>query len=94
MLRVAPAERIRLVEAVSSLQRLRREMGRLSETDEDYRRKKRALGAVIKELKSTSDDDEQSASSAHAVTQPSHNGRPGSLSPSRLKTSSRPAHCE
>jgi hypothetical protein len=94
MPRVAPAERIRLVEAVSSLQRLRREMGRLSETDEDYKKKKRALEAVIRELQSASDGDAQSASSAHALTQPSPNGRSGSLSRSRLKTSSRPAHCE
>jgi hypothetical protein len=94
MPRVAPAERIRLVEAVSSLQRLRREMGRLSETNEDYGKKKRALEAVIKELQSASDGDAQPASSAHALTQPSHNGRSGSHSRSRLKSSSRPAHCE
>jgi len=91
---VAPAERIRLVEAVSSLQRLRREMGRLSETNEDYKKKKRALEAVIKELQSASEGEAQSARLAHALTQPSNNGRSGSLSRSRLKTSSRPAHCE
>ncbi len=50
MPRVAPAARIRMIEAVSNLQRLRREMGRLSETDKDYTKKKRALEAVIKEL--------------------------------------------
>ena len=94
MPRVAPAERIRLVEAVSSLQRLRREMGRLSETDEDCKKKKRSLEAVIKDLQSASDSDAQSASSAHALTEPSRHGRSGSLSRSRLKTSSRPAHCE
>ena len=48
--RRTPAARTRLVEAVASLQRLRREMGRLSEMDEDYKKKKRALRAVIKEL--------------------------------------------
>ena len=52
MPRVSPAARIRLVEALTSLQRLRREMGRLSKTDEDYKKKKRALEAVIKELQS------------------------------------------
>jgi len=50
MPRLTPAVRIRLVEAVTSLQRLRREIGRLSEMDEDYKKKKRALEAVIKEL--------------------------------------------
>ena|SRR5215469_13672625 len=43
--------RIRLVEAVACLQRLRREMGRLSEMDEDYKKKKLALEVVIKKLK-------------------------------------------
>lgn len=55
MPRVPPAERIRIVQAVANLQRLRREMGRLSEKDEDYEKKKRALAAVIKELQSGSD---------------------------------------
>ena len=50
MPRVAPAARIRIVQAVANLQKLRREMGRLSEKDEDYQKKKRALAAVIKEL--------------------------------------------
>ena len=50
MPRIAPAARIRLVEAISSLQRLRREMARLSETDEDEA-KKCALKAVIEKLK-------------------------------------------
>ena len=94
MPRVAPAERIRHVELVSSLQRLRREMGRLSETDEDYKKKKRTLDAVIKELQSTSDGDAQSAGSAHALTQPSYSGKAGSLSRSRPKTSPRPGRCE
>jgi hypothetical protein len=66
MPRVAPAARIRLLEAVNSLQRLRREMGRLSETDEDYKKKKRALEAVIKELQSHSDGAPQEVSSAHS----------------------------
>jgi len=52
MSRVAPTARIRLVEAITSLQRLRREMAHLSETDEDYKKKKRALEAVIRELQS------------------------------------------
>ena len=52
MSRVVPAARVRLVEAVTRLQRLRREIGRLSETDEDYKKKKLALEAVIKELQS------------------------------------------
>lgn len=55
MPRVAPAARIRLAEAVSSLQRLRREMGRFSEADDDYKKKKDALEAVIKELQSALD---------------------------------------
>ena len=68
MPRLTPAARIRLVEAVASLQRLRREMGHLSEMDEDYKKKKRALGAVIKELQLASDGETQRANSAHAVT--------------------------
>jgi hypothetical protein len=70
MARVAPAARIRSVEALISLQKLRREMGRLSETDEDYKKKKRALKAVIKELQSAVDG-VQAVSSAHALTQSS-----------------------
>ena len=50
MRRVAPATRMRLVEAISGLQRLRREMARLSHVDENYESKKRALQAVIQEL--------------------------------------------
>jgi hypothetical protein len=94
MPRVAPAARICLVEAVTSLQRLRREMGRLSETDEDYKKKKRALEAVIKELQSVPDGEAQAVSSAQALTQSSHKERLGSLSRSRSKSSSRPAHRE
>jgi len=59
MPRLVPAARIRLVEAVTSLQRLRREMGRLSEKDEDYKKKKRILEAVIKELQSASQNEAQ-----------------------------------
>ena len=50
MSRIAPATRIRLVEAISGLQRLRREMARLSHVDENYDGKKRALQAVIQKL--------------------------------------------
>jgi uncharacterized protein YjiS (DUF1127 family) len=50
MPRLTPAARIRLIQAVTSLQRLRREMEHLSEMDEDYKKKKRALKDVIKEL--------------------------------------------
>ena len=92
MPRVAPAARIRIVQAVANLQRLRHEMGRLSEKDEDYQKKKRALAAVIKELQSGSDE-AQEISSEHALTQSSHKERSGSLSRSRSKSSSRPAHC-
>ena len=42
MSRIAPATRIRLVEAISGLQRLRREMARLSQVDENYDAKKHA----------------------------------------------------
>jgi hypothetical protein len=63
MPRAAPAARIRLLQAVASLQPLRREMGRLSETDEVYKKKKRALESVIKELQSESEDKAQAASS-------------------------------
>ena len=51
MPRAAPATRIRLVEALSGLQRLRREMARLSQGDKTYESKKRALQAAIQELK-------------------------------------------
>jgi hypothetical protein len=40
---------------VTSLQRLRREMGCLSKTDEDYKKKKCVLEAVIKEFQSAPD---------------------------------------
>jgi predicted nucleic acid-binding Zn-ribbon protein len=63
MRHLSPAARIRLVQAVRSLQRLRREMGHLSETDEDYEKKKRALEAAIKELQSESEDKNQAATS-------------------------------
>jgi hypothetical protein len=53
MSRVAPAARIRLIEAISSLQRLRREMARLSQTDKDYDSKKRALHATIEHLRNS-----------------------------------------
>ena len=49
---VAPAARVAFVlEAVSGLQRLQREMARLSQRDEDYGSKKRALQAAIQELR-------------------------------------------
>jgi hypothetical protein len=92
MPRVAASARIRLVEAVSNLQRLRREMGRLSETDEDYKQKKSALKAVIKELQSALGGAEV-IGGAHARTKSSHNERSELLSRSWLKTSSRPARC-
>ena len=94
MPRLTPAARVRLVEAATSLQRLRREMGRLSETDEDYKEKKRALEAVIKELQLAPAGKAQAVSSAQALTQSSHKDRSGSLSRSRSKSSTRPAHCE
>jgi hypothetical protein len=50
MPRFAPASRIRLVEALSGLQRLRREMARLSQGDKAYNSKKRALQTAIQEL--------------------------------------------
>ena len=49
---VAPVARVSfVVEAISGLQRLRREMARLSQRDEDYESKKRALQATIQELR-------------------------------------------
>lgn len=49
---VAPAARVAfVVEAISGLQRLQREMARLSQRDEDYESKKRALQATIQELR-------------------------------------------
>jgi hypothetical protein len=50
MPRLAPASRILLVEALSGLQRLRREMARLSQGDKAYNNKKRALQTAIQEL--------------------------------------------
>jgi hypothetical protein len=49
---VAPAARVAVVvEAISGLQRLQREMARLSQGDENYENKKRALQAAIQELR-------------------------------------------
>jgi hypothetical protein len=49
---VAPAARgACIVEAISGLQRLQREMARVSRRDENYESKKRALQAVIQELR-------------------------------------------
>jgi hypothetical protein len=59
MSRLTPAARIRLIETITSLQRLRREMARLPETDEDYKKKKRALQAAIQELQSASQSEAQ-----------------------------------
>jgi len=50
MPRVAPATRIGLIEALSGLQRMQREMVRLSQRDKRYKNKKRALQAAIQEL--------------------------------------------
>jgi hypothetical protein len=97
MHRLTPATRVRLVEATARLQRLRRQMARLSKGDKDYKEKQLALQAVIKELnpgRYASDSKIQKATSAQALTQSSHKERSGSTSRSRSKTSSRPAHCE
>jgi hypothetical protein len=50
---VAPAPRrvAFVVESLSGLQRLQREMARVSQRDEDYESKKRALRATIQELR-------------------------------------------
>ena len=49
---VAPAARVTwVVEAISGLQRLQREMARLSQGDENYESKKRALRTAIQELR-------------------------------------------
>ena len=49
---VAPAARVAsVVEAVSGLQRLQREMARVSQRDENYESKKRALQTAIQELR-------------------------------------------
>jgi hypothetical protein len=52
MLSVAPAARVVfVVESISGLQRLQREMARVSQQDDGYESKKRALGAAIQELR-------------------------------------------
>ncbi len=49
---VAPAARVAfVVEAISGLQRLQREMVRLPHLDENYESKKRALQATIQRLR-------------------------------------------
>ena len=49
---VAPAARVAfVVEAISGLQRLQREMARVSQRDESYESKKRAHQAAIQELR-------------------------------------------
>ncbi len=51
---VAPAARAALVaESIAGLQRLQREMARVSQRDEDYESKKQALQATIQELRKT-----------------------------------------
>ena len=52
---VAPAARADfVVEAISGLQRLQREMARVSQQDENYELKKRALQAAIQDLRKMS----------------------------------------
>jgi len=48
---VAPARKDFVVEAISGLQRLQREIDRVSQRDENYESKKRALQAEIQELR-------------------------------------------
>ena len=49
---VAPAARVAfVVESISGLQRLQREMARVSQRDKTYESKKRALRATIQELR-------------------------------------------
>ena len=49
---VAPAARVSfVVESISALQRLQREMARSTQRDENYESKKRALQATIEELR-------------------------------------------
>ncbi len=49
---VAPAARVAfVVEAISGLQRLQREMARLSQQDKNHESKNRALQAAIQELR-------------------------------------------
>ena len=71
MRRIDPAARIHLIEDATILQRLRREMGLLSETDEEYKKRKQALAVVIDKLRSASDVEVHAVSSAHRPTQPS-----------------------
>jgi len=88
MHRLAPAARIRLVEATARLQKLRREMACLSKGDKDYEKKKLALQAVIRELQpgrhASGESKTRKATSAEALTQLSHEGRQAS-SRSRAK---------
>ena len=52
MSRVAPAARTRIViEAISGLQKLQRQMARLSQKDSNYQDQRRALDATIRELR-------------------------------------------
>jgi len=52
MSRIAPAARTRIViEAISGLQQLQREMARLSQKDSNYEDQRRALEATIRELR-------------------------------------------
>lgn len=49
---IAPVAHVNfVVEAISGLQRLQHEMARVSQRDEDYEGKKRALQAAIRELR-------------------------------------------
>ena len=88
MSRLAPATRVRLVEATARLQKLRREMAHLSKGDKEYEKKKLALQAVVKELQPgqyASQSKTQKATSAQTLTQLSHVGRAASSSRSRAK---------
>ena len=88
MRRLAPATRVRIVEATARLQKLRREMACLSKGDKDYEKKKLALQTVIKELQPgryPSQSKTQKATSAQALTQLSHEARQASSSRSRAK---------
>ncbi len=49
---VAPAARaVLIVESIAGLQRLQREMARMSQRDKTYESKKRALQATIRDLR-------------------------------------------
>jgi len=51
-MRVAPATSVApIVQAIFTLQRLQREMARLSPRDEDYESNRRALESAIRELR-------------------------------------------